>query len=162
MNFPMQSPEVPARDAEVAFMGGSNFVLPQRGRRPLAFVGTEIAMATSFTPAIPYWYEINIYRSRDDQFIVAIRKFFQSEAIDDVVEAWTFPSIEHVFFHIEGYDPATDIPVPSQSFDSMAPAELSAVAMQTMAQIEEARTHFSGLVGEILYEIDSSDQGLAA
>ena len=145
MSFPMQSPE---SSGDVTFMTSStSYSLPQPGKRPLTFTGSELAMAMSFTPALPYWYEINIYSTNDGQFVVAIRKFFQSETEEDVVKAWSFPSIDHAFEHIQHYDAGHDVPVPHGDFAAMAPAEMSAVALQTHAQIEEARSHFAGLVG---------------
>jgi len=154
MSFPMQSPE-PAGD--VTFMtAGSSFTLPQAGKRPLSFTGTEIAMAMSFTPALPYWYEINLYRANDGQFVVAIRNFYQSETEEDVVRAWSFPTVDHAFEHLENYDAGRDVPVPTGDFSGMAPAEMAALAMQTHAKIEDRRSHFAGLVGEIFFEIDAA------
>ncbi|MEM9342517.1 MAG: hypothetical protein AAGA87_05685 [Pseudomonadota bacterium] len=140
---------------------GTSYTLPQPGKRPLAFAGSEIAMAMSFTPDLPYWYEINLYRSNDEQFIVAIRQFFQSENEKDTVKSWSFPTIEHALSHIEDYDAGHDVPVPHGDFAAMAPAEMAAHAMHTQAQIEEARAHFAGLVGEMFFEIDAA-QDMAA
>ncbi len=114
-------------------------------------------MAMSFTPEIPYWYEINIYRTTEQSFVLAIRQFFQSVDEKDTVRAWVFDSLPEVFDHIEQYDVGNDVQMPQVDLSHAAPAELAAMAMDLTSRLKAARLHFSGLVGELLLEIESAE-----
>lgn len=130
--------------------------IPQPGGRPITFSGTELAMAMSFTPSLPYWYELNIYRTEEQAFVVAIRLFFQSEEEDDIVSAWSFTTIDEALDHIQNYDAAMDVPVPDIDVSAMAPAEMTAMALQMQARVDAARRHYAGLVGELFCEIETA------
>lgn len=132
------------------------FRIARAGARPLHFSGSELAMAMSFTPELPYWYEINIYRTTDTDFVVAIRLFFQAEEMDDKVEAWRCGSLEEAFVVVESYDAANDVVFSlDPTLQEKPAAELAANAISLMAQISAARKHYGGLVGEILSELDA-------
>ncbi|MEL6644570.1 MAG: hypothetical protein AAFQ79_11580 [Pseudomonadota bacterium] len=131
------------------------FRIARSGARPLRFSGSELAMAMSYTPELPYWYEINIYRTAEKDFAVAIRLFHQSEDTKDTVEAWQCPSLEHALDLIESYDAAQDVMVGSAMETIGQPAaELAATAAHLKAKIAAARQHYQGLVGEIMAELD--------
>lgn len=134
----------------------SSFRIPQPGKRPLVFNGTELAMAMSFTPGIPYWYEINLYHSQDQSYVVAIRLFYEAEFMEDVARAWSFSSIDEALQHFELYDAGRDVQMPNVDLDALAPAELAAMAMSVKAQVDAARQHFEGLVGEFFAEIEDA------
>ncbi len=155
MNYTMTATEQhsPA-PAEVASVGTAQaFRIKRMGARPLRFNGTELAMAMSYTPDLPYWYEINIYRTDDQRFALAVRLFFQSEEEKDTVRAWTFDSLPDLFDALEAYDAGEDVRAPVLE-PSAAPVELAATALDLRARISAARQHFSGLVGELFAEID--------
>ena len=126
------------------------------GARPLKFSGSELAMAMSFTPEIPYWYEINLYRTAESEFVAVVRLFHQSEDKRDSVEAWRFKSLDEALSAIEHYDAAQDVEfsaaAPSEEF---AGAEIAVRALELHARIHAQRQHYRGLVGEILYELDA-------
>ena len=127
------------------------------GARPLVFSGSELAMAMSFTPKLPYWYEINIYRTDDQHFVLAIRKFFQAEDEKDQVQAWKLESLEQVFDAIESYDAGNDVRLPFSDFsDDAAPADLAARALHLHAEVIAARQHYAGLVGELFVEMEGA------
>ena len=65
--------------------------ITRSGARPLRFAGSELVMAMSFTPELPYWYEINMYRTSDLEFVAAVRLFHQSEDMPDTVEEMKIP-----------------------------------------------------------------------
>jgi len=134
--------------------------LPRAGARPLVFHGSELAMAMSFSPALPYWFEINLYRTDSQDFVVAIRKFFQSETETDRANAWSFPDVESALAHIETYDPAIGVEVPDLDFEAMAPAEMSAAALSLKAEVDGVRHHYAGLVGELFMEIEAVDDSI--
>ena len=135
----------------------TDFRIARSGARPLRFSGSELAMAMSFAPELPYWYEINIYRTAEKDFAVAIRLFHQSEEMKDTVEAWRCPSLEHALDIIEKYDAAADVMIGVDLDHTGKPAaELAAMATELKARIAAARAHYQGLVGEILAELDAA------
>ncbi|MEO0655311.1 MAG: hypothetical protein AAFY77_10630 [Pseudomonadota bacterium] len=131
--------------------------ITRSGARPLRFAGSELVMAMSFTPELPYWYEINMYRTSDLEFVAAVRLFHQSEDMPDTVEAMKFPSLEQALEMIEHYDAGCDVKfgMASELAPQSAP-ELAAQALELHARIGAARRHYRGLVGEILTELDAA------
>jgi hypothetical protein len=152
---PMSQPDTPMMSQP------TSYTLPRPGQRPLIFSGTELAMAMSFTPELPYWYEINIYRTQDQRFALAIRLFFQSENEENVVKGWDFDMIEEVFDALETYDAAKDVKVTWTELESTAPAELVALSLELQAKVQAARANFKGLVGEMLKDMEQAS-GMAA
>lgn len=131
--------------------------LARRGARPLSFAGHELAMAMSFTPGLPYWYEITIYRTSDQRYVLAIRQFFVSEQEKDTTDAWVFDTLPEVFDALEAYDAARDVIADHGGVHAgMAPAELAARALDLRARVEAARHHFASLLGELFAEIDGA------
>lgn len=129
--------------------------LRRLGARPIVFSGSELAMAMSYTPQLPYWYEINVYRTDDQGFVLAIRQFFQSEDESDLVQAWSFETLAEVFDAVEAYDAGKDVRLPKETFSAdAAPADLAASAMRLQAEVNAARLHYAGLVGEFFAEMD--------
>lgn len=133
-----------------------SYRLRRPGARPLSFAGSEMAMAMNFTPELPYWYEINIYHTDSQRFVLAIRQFFQSEGDEDTCQAWEFETLPEVFDAVEQYDAAKDIRVSMTATPSIVPAELTMVSMDLRAQVTAARANFAGLVGELFEELDQA------
>lgn len=132
-----------------------SYRIARQGARPLKFTGSELAMAMSFTPEIPYWYEVNLYRTTGSDFVVAIRLFHQSEDKRDTVEAWQFKSLDEAIAAIEHYDAAQDVDFHgSMPGAELCGAEVTARALDLEARIHSQRQHYRGLVGEILFELD--------
>jgi hypothetical protein len=158
-SFPMMDGS--ARSADMPSLGnGSQYRLPRHGARPLVFSGTQLAMAMSFTPGLPYWYEINIYRTSEQRFVLAIRLFQVSEQNRDTVDSWAFDTLPELFDALEGYDAGRDVIADVDSVHAgLPPVELAARAMELRARIAAARQHFAGLVGELFAEMDSVADG---
>jgi hypothetical protein len=126
------------------------------GQRPLQFRGQELGMAMSFAPDLPYWYEINLFRTVDRSFVLTVKQFFQSADERDTVRAWTFTSLDDAIDKIESYDAADDLRVALPRPGGQTAVDLAASALEFRAQAEAARNHFKGLVGEFLYELDEA------
>ena len=138
-----------------AVTGDTRIRLPRRGIRPLGFSGHELAMAMSFTPGLPYWYEITIYRTSDQRFVLAIRQFFVSEERKDTCDAWMFDTLPEVFDALEAYDAGRDVLVDLGGLNTATPpAELAARALDLRAHVEAARHHFASLLGEFFAEME--------
>jgi hypothetical protein len=133
------------------------FRIVRSGARPIRFSGSELAMAMSFTPEIPFWYEINLYRTTETDFVAAVRLFHQSEERRDTVEAWQFKSLDEALSAIEHYDAAADVEFEMPDWgDKACGPDIAARALELRARIECQRRHYRGLVGEILYELDAA------
>ena len=148
-------PISPGTPAGAPHGGMTRYRLRRIGGRPLEFSGVELGMAMSFSPSLPYWYEINLYHTREQRFVLAIRQFFQSEAERDIVSAWTFETLGEALDALEAYDAAEDVRLTVEVDTArMSAADLAACAMDLRARAKSARTHFSGLVGEFLHQMD--------
>lgn len=161
MDYAMSGADMayPNKSADVQSFGGAQaHRIARPGSRPLTFSGTELAMAMSFTPELPYWYELNIYRTDGQRFVLVVKQFFQSEDEEDRKNAWEFGSLPEVFEALESYDAARDVKMDAERFemDGMSAAELATRAYELRARIEAARAHFAGLVGEFLAQVETA------
>ena len=149
-------PMMPA--AQPASIGeGTRYRLMRSGARPIAFTGSELGMAMSFLPECPYWYEINLYRTTEMDFVVAIRLFHQSEEKEDTVEAWRVDTLEEALWQIESYDAAQDVGFhPPVEGTPESPAALYEMALSLRARIAAARHHYASLAGEFLHDIETT------
>jgi hypothetical protein len=137
--------------AEVAHV-----ILRRVGKRPLTFRGVELCMAMSFTPGTPFWYEINIWRTEEQGFVLAIKTFYQSEDERDQSRAWATDSFDQVMDLLEDFDPARHMrPGLAADEPGLAPAEMVARALMQRARIEDARMQYGALVGEILHDLET-------
>lgn len=132
------------------------YKIKRMGARPLVFSGSELGMAMSFTPSLPYWYEINIYRTTEQRFVLAIRLFFQSKDERDTVQAWEFDSLQEALAAIEGYDAGQDVAMNMNLTDTMPMSEMAAFAIEMRVKTEAARRHYASLVGELFHDLDAA------
>lgn len=131
------------------------FRIKRPGARPLIFEGVELAMGMSFTPGLPYWYEVNLYRTSDQRFVVAIRLFHASKDEQDSVRGWEFDSLDHALEKLAHYDAGQDVKLTiDPSSGHMAAAELAACAMELRAKVMAARRHYESLIGEFFYDLE--------
>ena len=127
------------------------------GGRPISYDGSELAMAMSYSANLPYWYEINLYRTNEQRFVATVRLFFVSEQEDDRVQAWEFGDLDEAIEALIQYDAAHDVYL-DMGLDTgtAAPAELAAYAMELRAKVADYRHHYKSLIGEFLYELDGA------
>lgn len=134
----------------------ANFKLKRLGSRPLIFQGSELAMAMSYMPNFPYWYEINIYRTLNQRFVTAVRLFYQDEHTQDSMRAWENDSIDDAIEKLIRYDPAYDVSLSLEAeLSGTPPAVIAAQAITLQVRISEARHHYQSLVGEFLYDLEN-------
>ena len=154
MNYPMSAGDAPRHnDAEIS-SGAMSHRFPRPGQRPLVFQGSQLAMAMSFTPDIPFWYEINIYRTDSQDFVLVVKQFFQSAHEEDLVKSWRHDTLADVFDALENYDAAQDIHVTFTNSDDRCAAEYAALAFELRAKVQSYRGHWASLVGELFDELD--------
>lgn len=157
---PMPAFDMSERQSEMPAPGlqPTTYMIRRSGLRPLRFAGSELCMAMSFVPGMPYWYEINIYRTTGQKFVAAVRLFFQSEGERDRVRAWECESFDEVLDTLEGYDAGQDVRVELfADGGGMTAADLAAHGFTLRARAAAAREHYAGLLGEILHELEQGD-----
>ena len=161
MSYPMNAsdptPMAPPPEAAPA-MAGMSYRLSRPGMRPLSFHGTVLAMAMSFTPDLPYWYELNIYRTAEQKFVLSVKLFFGSTEETDRSKAWQFDTLTEAFDALEAYDAADDVRVEYSHLTGMAAAELAMHSYDIAARISAQRSHFGSLVDELFSELDAAGQ----
>ncbi|MDG4648428.1 hypothetical protein P6F26_08220 [Roseibacterium sp. SDUM158017] len=146
-----------AGPSEMASVGAATpFRIRRLGARPLVFKGTELAMAMSFTPQLPYWYEINVYRTDRQKFVLCIKQFFVAENETDTSDAWEFETLADAFDAIEAYDAGRDVRFEPNDIARAPAAELAARAMSLRSEVEAARAHFAGLAGELFQDLEEA------
>jgi hypothetical protein len=130
------------------------FFIKRMGLRPLRFDGVELCMAMSFVAGAPMWFEINIYRRLQQDFVVCLKHYHRDEDEQDICRAWECKDFEAVMMTLETYDPARDLRVDVSFDDDMSVPDLAAHALGLRARAAEARRQYSGLVGEILFDLE--------
>lgn len=132
-----------------------SFRIKRPGARPLIFEGTELAMAMSFTPSVPYWYEVALYRTSDQRFVAAVKHFFQSADEQDQAQAWECDSLDQALDKLAQYDAGQDVKLTMDpGRPGMGAAELAACAMELRARVMGARRHYAALIGEFFYDLE--------
>lgn len=141
----------PANEVE-----GHSFKLKQTGGRPVQFRGIELCSAMSYVPGTPLWYEINIYKTEESDFVTDVRMFTKDENERDVFRVERSYSLADVFDYLEKYDAANDVDASSVDLGSshLSVANLSLSAASLRIRVEEARGQFRDLVGQILYQLE--------
>ncbi|MEM6413385.1 MAG: hypothetical protein AAF720_01870 [Pseudomonadota bacterium] len=134
-----------------------SFRLKQTGARSITFDGYELCSSMSYVVGPPLWYELNIYQTDSQGFLIGIKMFTKNEDEGDIHRVLEASSLDDVAHILENYDPAFDIDASSVRVDddTISMAELSLAAVRLRQRIEEARRQFKDLVGEILYELDN-------
>lgn len=129
--------------------------LRRTGARPLQFVGAELCSAMSYGPGSTFWYEVNLFQTADQKFIVDIRLFSKTGEDQDRFFVKMVSSFDEVMDYLETYEPANDLRVDLAIDDEGTPiAELCLQAVSLRARIHDARRQFRSIVGEVLYELD--------
>ena len=125
------------------------------GGRPLVFEGTELAMAMSYTPTLPYWYETNIYRTADQRFVACVKLFYVSQDEQDTARGWECETLDAAIEKLAQYDAADDVRL-SMIHDTaeLSAAEMAAYSMELRAQAKSHRHHYASLIGEFLHDLD--------
>ncbi len=130
--------------------------LKRVGQKPLTFHGVETAMAMSFMPGAPSWYEITLYKAADGRIIAAVKLFHRDEDAADLCRAWEFGEIGAAVSHLEAFDPAADIRVDVEPDDpSLSLPEMAAHALALRAKAAEARRQYRTILGELLHDIEA-------
>ncbi len=149
MGAPMQMPETES------FPMPSAVRLKRMGERPMEFTGEELCFAMSYVPSAPFWFEINVWRRSEGDFVTAVKLFYRDSDRIDVCRAWTSDDFEAVMDALESYDAARDLDADVNLNADMPLVDLTAAAMTLRAWAADARRQYGSLVGQILDELEN-------
>ena len=128
--------------------------LKRSGERPLRFRGYEVCCASSHRSGPPFWYEINVFRTTEDRFFADVRLYQKSDAFKERFTVFEASSFEMAIDALRSYDPVCDIPVAPFFDGDVAPVEIALQAARLRLMMEEARSQYRDLIGDVLAQID--------
>lgn len=132
--------------------------LRRTGRRPYAFNGTIMATVCGVTPALPFWYEINVYRSVIDTYVSDVRMFNKDGALADLFRVEEHDELEDAFTWFERYDAAADLMMEPDGNkpDGGKPESNAVVALRAarlQVRVNEIRAHYAVVMGDLLHAL---------
>lgn len=127
--------------------------LKRTGQRPYSFAGTEICTSNSHSVGPALWYELNIYRTNEGQYVLEVKLFNKSDKYKDRFSVHEMGSLEDMTHFLENYDAAVDVSNAISLEDHMPLSLLALEALSLKLRIEEARNQFRDLSGELLFQL---------
>lgn len=128
--------------------------LKRTGRRPLLFNGAVVAGACGVTPALPFWYEINVHETVVGTFLTDIRLFNKTPDEPDLFWVDEHDDLADAVAHLERYDPAGDVTPPREMAEiAPSPAELALRIARLQLRVDQITQHYRALVGELLHTL---------
>lgn len=128
-------------------------VLKRTGRRPLMFNGVTLATVCGVTPALPFWYELNVHRTVIDAHVTDIRLFHKDPARSDLFWVAEHDALDDAIAHLERFDPAGDVMPPRELPPGAAPAERALWVSRLQMEVDQITQHYRALVGELLHTL---------
>lgn len=142
------------RELEAAMLPAQT--IRRTGQRPFAFNGSLVAMTCGVTPDLPFWYEINAYRTTSGSWVSDIRLFDKGDA-SDLFRVAEHDDLDALFDYFENYDPVGDIAPPGELIDgSASSAQLALQTARLQMRVDRIRDHYRGLLGDFLGRIDAA------
>ncbi len=129
--------------------------LKRSGERPVRFRGFEVCCASSHRSGPPFWYEINVFRTTDDRFFADVRLYQKSDAFKERFTVFEASSFEMAIDALRGYDPVRDIQVDTFFDGDVAPVEIALEAARLRLRMEEAKSQYNDLIGDVLSQIEN-------
>lgn len=128
--------------------------LKRTGARPYLFNGTTVATVCGVTPALPFWYELNVHRTVIDTFVSDIRLFHKSPDLPDLFWVKEHDDLEDLIARFERYEPAGDLMPPREmAMRAGSAAELALWTARLQLQVDQITQHYRALVGELLHVV---------
>lgn len=134
--------------------------LKRTGAQPLEFNGTMVLSATSFRPGPSLWYELNFYKAGTKAVVVQVIAYKKSDRENDIFHAEMFNTSDEAIDYIENYQPELDVEV----LDNSTEAQGAVLALQSLLvrrKIDEARTEYRTLCGNVLFELANATASAA-
>ncbi len=135
-------------------------VMPMRtlrrtGRRPYTFNGETLVTVCGITPALPFWYELNVHRTVIDTYVSDIRLFHKTPDLADLFWVAEHDDVEEVTAHFERYDPTGDVTPPREMTRAGSIAELALWTARLQMQVDGITQHFRTQAGELLHALST-------
>lgn len=128
--------------------------LKRTGARPHLFNGTTVATVCGVTPALPFWYELNVHRSVIGTYISDVRLFHKAPDLPDLFWVAEHDDLDAAIEHLERYEPAGDVSPPQElAMRAGSAAELALWTARLQLQVDQITQHYRALVGELLHAI---------
>lgn len=123
--------------------------LRRTGQRSYAFNGQVIATICGVTPALPFWYELNVFETVLDTFVCDARLFNKGDQSDRFRIA-EVPTMDAAFAWFEAYDPSADLPDPPVPAPTLSNASLALLAARLQMDLNRIDAHYRTMAGELL------------
>ncbi len=129
-------------------------VLKRTGRRPLLFNGSTLATVCGVTPALPFWYEVNVHETVVKTYLTDVRLFNKTPDEPDLFWVREHDELADAVAYLEGYDPAGDL-VPPRQMAEIAPsaAELALRIARLQLRVDQITQHYRTVVGDFLHTL---------
>ena len=122
------------------------------GGKPLRIVGVMIAEATSWSPSVPAWHEVSLYRTQGQECAASIRMLKKAMGETDIHHAELFASIEDALNWLEEFDPTADLAPDFDASDRrVSTAEIALFSAALRQHADAVTRQWRGLIGELLY-----------
>lgn len=132
--------------------------LRRTGQRPYAFNGLTLATICGVTPVLPFWYELNLFRTVIGSYVCNVRLFNKGEDAD-VFRASEHEDLEAACAYFEDYDPTGDLAASPDELSLDAPGvKLSLQAARLQLRINRITEHYRATAGELLYALDKLEE----
>ncbi|WP_375382035.1 hypothetical protein [uncultured Sphingomonas sp.] len=125
-------------------------VLKRTGQRSFAFNGQILGTVCGIDQVLPYWYEINVYRTVLGTYISDIRLFGKGAEATDLFRVTEHDAMDAVQNYLEHYDPSCDLPPVRYDATSQSAAALTLRAIEVRAELQRIADHYHVTVGALL------------
>ena len=127
-------------------------VLRRTGLRTFAFNGQLLGTVCGVDQVLPFWYEINVYRTVLGTYVSDIRLFGKGVDAADLFRVAEHDTMEALQEHFEHYDSSCDLPPIAYDSDTGATsaAALTLRAIEVQAEIRRIADHYQVTVGALL------------
>ncbi len=127
-------------------------VLRVCGAKPLRIHGVILAEAHSWSPAVPAWHEVALFRTEGRECAVALRMRKKAVGEADIHHAEIFASLDEALEWLEAFDPTSGL---APGFDAsdrrVSTAEIALASAALRQQADAVTRQWRGLLGELLY-----------
>jgi hypothetical protein len=158
VSFTLQMPASPAHDALRMAAPARLVPEPQEitlrvsGGKPLRFDGLMMIEATSWSPSVPTWHEVALYRTAGTEWAASVRVLKKPIGETDIHHAELFVSVDDALNWLEAFDPIADL---SPNFDAsdrrVSTAEIALLSASLRQHADAVTKQWRGLIGELLY-----------
>lgn len=131
-----------------------NQSLRRTGQRPFDFNGTLVAMTCGINATLPFWYEINAYRTRGDGWVSDIRLFRKEDGSTDLFHVAEHDDLDALFDHLESYDATGDLVPPRELVEGTASGtQLALHTARLQMAANQIVDHYRGLLGDLMIRL---------